>query len=358
MAGAGRAELDPDDPGSVDVVAQALMLALELATFTASFTGGTAIDRLARQRKSTDGEEKAPLEALRRASFRLLRILSPACEGLVQLEDLATGATVSILDRDIPATLVGLALAARLCPRPDGIFVTVGPLTPLDDTALEVAMAFVRSGKGLTNPQRCAAALYRHVVRHGAPQIPGLNAFPEPEAQSTLFDSEGSELDVLAHAWAKDSSDIEPGPKSPNAARSLTSVQCLFDALVSSIAARRAGKARLADAYSRLASIQMETLQRRATAGFGGEAAPLAFLASAPDRAIAQNRLPGEVRALFDRLRRLVLATVGMGTRSGDADLARVIQRIHSGDARQDGGSGLYRAGGAGLGGQGRRAPR
>jgi len=326
----GRAERDPDDPRSVDVVAQALMLALELATFAPSFSGDTAIDRLARQRKSTDGEEKAALEALKQASFRLLRIRSPAREGLVQLEDLATGATLSILDRDIPATLVGLALAARLCPLPGGIFVSVGPLTPLDDSALEVAMAFVRSGKGLTNPQRCAAAVYRYVVRHGAPQIPGLNAFPEPEAQSSLFDAEASELDVLAHAWAKDSSDVEPGPENLNAARSLTSVQCLFEALASSISARRAGETRLADAYSRLASIQMETLQRRATAGFGGEAAPLDFLGSALDRAIAQNRFPAEVRALFDRLRRLVLATAGMATRSGDEDLARVIQRIQA----------------------------
>jgi hypothetical protein len=326
----GRADLDPDDPGSVDAVAQALMLALELATFTPSFSGSTAIDRLARQRKSTDGDEKAALDALKRAGFRLLRIRSPACEGLVRLEDLATGATLSILDRDIPATLVGLALAARLCPLPGGIFVTVGPLTPLDDTALEVAMAFVRSGKGLTNPQRCAAAVYRYVVRHGAPQIPGLNMFPEPEAEPSLFDAEASELDRLAHAWANGSSDVEPDPESLNAARSLTSPQCLLDALASSISARHAGKTRLADAYSRLASTQIETLHRRATAGFGGEAVPLDLVASALDHAIAHNRLPNEVRALFDRLKRLVLATAGMGARSGDEDLARVIQRIQA----------------------------
>jgi hypothetical protein len=326
----GRVDLEPDGPGSVDVAAQALMLALDLATFAPSFSGGTAIDRLARQRKSTDGEEKAALEALQRASFRLLRIRSSARQGLVQLEDLATGAALSLLDRDIPATLEGLDVAARLCPLPGGIFVTVGPLTPLDDTALEVAMAFVRSGKGLTNPQRCAAAVYRHVVRHGAPQIPGLNAFPEPEAETSLFDGEASELDRLAHAWAQGSGDIEPGPESVNAARNLSSARCLLDALVSSISARHAGKNRLADAYSRLASIQIETLQRRATAGFRGDTAPLDLVASALDHAIAHNRLPGEVRALFDRLRRVVLATAGMGARSGDEDLARVIQRIQA----------------------------
>jgi hypothetical protein len=128
----GRCDLHPDDSGSVDVVAQSLVFALELATFTPSLCGGAAIGRLARQRKSTDGEEKAALDAAS-SQLRLLRIRSPARDGLVQLEDLATGATLSFLDRDIPATLAGLALAARLCPLPDGIFVTVGPLTPLDD---------------------------------------------------------------------------------------------------------------------------------------------------------------------------------------------------------------------------------
>src|ERR1700730_18522455 len=38
-----RANLDPDDPHSADTIAQALMLALELATFTPSPSGSTAV---------------------------------------------------------------------------------------------------------------------------------------------------------------------------------------------------------------------------------------------------------------------------------------------------------------------------
>ena len=45
----GRANLDPDDPNSGDVIAEALMFALELATFTPSLSGSTAVDRLVRQ---------------------------------------------------------------------------------------------------------------------------------------------------------------------------------------------------------------------------------------------------------------------------------------------------------------------
>ena len=325
-----RANLDPHDPQSADSVAQALMLALELATFAPSLSGSTAVDRLVRQRKPSNGEERAALEALQRASFRLLRIRSLEHDGVLLVEDLATGKTLSILDRDIPVAATGIALAARLCPLPGGIFGTVGPLTPLDDAALDVAMGFVRPGKGLANPQRCAVAVYRHVVRHGAPQILGLNHFPETEDDPSHFESEDTELNSLAHAWAKLSSDAEPPSGSVNAARSLTSADCLVDALVSSIAARRGGKSRLADAYSRLASIQMETMQRRAAVGFGADAAPLDRVSAAIERGIAGKRLSSEVRALFDHLRRLLLVTADAGARNGDDDLARVVQRIQA----------------------------
>ena len=325
-----RANLGPNDPHSADTVAQALMLALELATFAPSLSGSTAVGRLVRQRKPSNGEERAALEALQQASFRLLRIRSFDRDGVLLVEDVATGKTLSILDRDIPIAATGIALAARLCPLPGGIFGTVGPLTPLDDAALDVAMGFVRPSKGLANPQRCAAAVYRHVVRHGAPQILGLNSFPETEDDPSVFESEDTELDSLAHAWAKLSSDAEPPSGSVNAARSLTSADCLIDALVSSIAARRGGKSRLADAYSRLASIQMETMQRRAAVGFGADAAPLDRVSAAIERGIVGKRLSKEVRALFDHLRRLLLVTAGAGAKSGDEDLARVVQRIQA----------------------------
>ena len=326
----GRATLDPDDPNSDDVLAEALMFALELATFTPSLSGATAVDRLIRQHKSVGRDELAALEALKQASFRLLRIKSLGRDGLVLVEDLATGKALSMLARDIPMIATGMALAARPCPLPSGLFISLGPLTPLDEAALEVALRFVRPGKGLNNPQRCAAAVYRHVVRHGAPRIPGLNIFPELEDAASVFDPEDSELDLLAHAWASKSSGVEPDSGGMNAARSLTSLQSLIEALASSVKARRDGRIRLADAYSRLASIQMETMQRRAAAGFRGDDAPLDRVAEAIDRAIVETMLTIEVRNLFNDLRQLLLATAGARAKAGDEDLARVIQRIQA----------------------------
>ena len=325
----GRASLDPDDPKSDDVLAEALMLALELATFTPSLSGSTAVDRWVRQHKAAGRDELAALEALKQARFRLLRIKSLDRQGLALVEDLATGQALSMLDRGIPAIATGLAVAVRLCPLPGGVFISLGPLTPLDDAALDVALGFVRPGKGLTNPQRCAAAVYRHVVRHGAPRIPGVNSFPELEDASPM-DPQERELDLLAHAWATLPSGVAPTPDGMTAARSLTSLQSLIDALASSVEVRREGRIRLAEAYCRLASIQMETMQRRAGAGLQGDGAPLDRAAQAIDRAVAEKMLPREARDLFNELRRLLLATIGARAKAGDEDLTRVIQRIQA----------------------------
>jgi hypothetical protein len=129
-----RANLDPDDPRSSNTVAQALMLALELATFAPSLSGSTAIDRLVRQREPSNGEERAALEALQHASFRLLRIRSFDRDGVLLVEDLATGKALSLLDRDLPVAVTGIALAARLCPLPGRIFGVVQKWPVLGNT--------------------------------------------------------------------------------------------------------------------------------------------------------------------------------------------------------------------------------
>jgi hypothetical protein len=327
----GRRNLDPDEPGSELLIAQALLYALELVTFTPSFSGNTAIDRFARQHKSIGTDDVAALEALKRASFRVLRIKSIGDDGWVQVEDLASGTILSVLDRDIPVGAIGVAVAVRLCPLPSGRFVSAGLLTPLDETALEVALGFARPGKGLANPQRCAAAVYRHIVRNGVLRVPGLNYWPELEEGNTDVDPEDSELDLLAQAWAALSNGVEPDfAELTHAARLLTSLQNLILALVGSLEARRDGRGRLADAFARLASIQMETMQRRSIAGSRGYETPLDQIAEAIDHGVARNLLTPDVRRLYDDLVRLLLANTGGRAKVGDEDLARVVQRIQA----------------------------
>ncbi|HYZ30688.1 MAG TPA: DUF2786 domain-containing protein [Crenalkalicoccus sp.] len=326
-----RGGAQEDERSGLDVVTDAVRLASDLALFTPSPSGSTAIDRLLRNCTKPTPEEAAAAEALRRARFRLLRVEAQESEGNFQLRDLASGETLRVLDDAMPSDCVGLAMVARLAPMGDGRYVFAGLATPLDDTGLEVAQGFIRPGShGLSNAQRCAEAVYRHVVRHGGPEIPGLNRPPGdgPDADGFPIGPEDSDLDALAHAWAELDPGAEPPPDQVQLARGLASAEALVDALVSSAMARDWGRDRLAEAYGQVALLQMETLQLREAAGMS--AARLDAAAAAIDRAVAVGELPSRVRALFDTLRLRLMATSPGSRQAHDAELDRLVQRIQA----------------------------
>jgi hypothetical protein len=326
-----RSDLPEDDPRGLLVMADALGLASDLALFTPSPSGATAVDRLLRNRPELSGEEAAAAEALRRAQFRLLRVEAQEGEGRFRLRDLASDETLQVLDDSMPPDCAGLSLAVRLAPLGSGQHVFAGPATPLDDVGLEVAQGFLRpGGRGLSNALRCAEAVYRHTVRHSGPQIPGLNRPPEGYLGEDTFPigPEDGELDALAHSWAELDSGAEPSPEQVQLARSLAGPDALVDVLIASAMARDWNRDRLADAYARIALLQMETLQLRETAGvFAGR---LDAAAAALDRAIADGELPSSVRTLFDTLRLKVKVAPSAGKGSQDADLDRLVQRIQA----------------------------
>ena len=240
-----------------------------------------------------------------------------------------------MFDADIPDAAMGAELAARLAPLPDGSFVTLGPLTPLDAEALAEGLSFVRPGRGMSNPRRCAGAVYRHVMRHGGLRIEGLNVFPEDliEELACLPRRRNTTNSIASPTpSAATKKGEEPSAELIGAARRLTSfaTSCRRWRETSSPANSR--RADLAEAFSRIAFIMMETFDRRAAAGTGDKEQSLEFIASALDRAVAEKRLPAETRALFEDLRRRLVAShrAGADKRAGDAELARVLQRIQA----------------------------
>ena len=84
----------------------------------------------------------------------------------------------------------------------------------------------------------------------------------------------------------------------------------------------------MAEAYARVATVQMETLQRRATSGFGERTPSLDTVAAEIERLIAREELPPLVRSLFDDLRRRV--RVAPAGSHDDAKLVSLIQRIQA----------------------------
>ncbi|MCQ4190983.1 DUF2786 domain-containing protein [Methylocystis suflitae] len=331
-----KRNLDPDAPSSAVLVMEAFALAGYLALFTPTLLGAAPIERFIRQRRAdADDRGRAALDALAPASFYLLRLKSRASPQSLVAEDLRTGETLNVFDEDIPIGAMGADVAAWLAPLADGVFVALGPLTPLDAAALAEGLSFVRPGKGVGNPRRCAAAVYRHVMRHGGLHIEGLNLFPEDlfeELASLAEEEEYDDLDRLAYAVAATKKGEEPSAETIGEARRLASAPHLIQAMTRSVISRQDGRSDLAEAFSRISFIMMETLDRRAAAGSGDEDQSLEFIAAVIDRAVKEKRLPGETRSLFEELRRRLLASrrAGADKGAGDAELARVLQRIQA----------------------------
>ena len=143
-------------------------MATIVAAFTPTAGGTTAINRLARRRPSDTQPATTAQAVLGRTQFRLLQIVRIENAGTARLRDLASGETVRVDD----------------------------------EAGVEVAMGFVRPGRsGLINPLRCADAVYRHMLRHGTPRVPGLNE-PSPGEYDELAEA-GDGLDQLALQWAE-----------------------------------------------------------------------------------------------------------------------------------------------------------
>ena len=157
---------------------------------------------------------------------------------------------------------MGADIAVWLAPLPGGSFVTLGPLTPLDAAALGEGLSFVRPGKGMGNPRRCAAAVYRHVMRHGGLRIEGLNIFPEDLLEELARFAEGEEcdgLDRLAGAVAATKKGEDPSAEIIGEARRLASPPHLIQAMARNVISRQHGRADLAEAFSRISFMMMET---------------------------------------------------------------------------------------------------
>jgi hypothetical protein len=311
-------------------IGEAMALALDVTLFTPAASGTTAIDRFARQHRPRDGDERAALAALQRASFRILRVEAPDPLGGLRLLDLATGDRLRLLNADFPPGCEGLAIAARVAPISNDAVVTIGPVTPLDDAALEVARARMRAdGKGLTNPNRCAEAVYRHVVRFGAPEVPGLNCPPEGEIWGFPFSPEDGPVHALAFVLADQAAvGIEPSSTELQQARELVREPDVLDALTGCVVARE-DDAGLAAAYERVLTIQMETIEHRAATGLTFGFVSLDGLADRIRQAVRDGEAPPEIETLFAQVRGRVRAS-GRSARSADADLDKVLARIQA----------------------------
>jgi hypothetical protein len=332
-----KADLDLDNPKHMARFMEALVFSGYLAVFTPSLTGAAPIVRFIRDRRSgADSDTALALDALARADFRLLRIDSVCAPDRCRATDLANGEEVTLRE-EIPEEAVGCDVALWLTTTPKGEIVALGVIAPLDGAALAEVMKFVRPGQGLRNPHRCAAALYRHVVRHDTLRIEGLNVFSEEMSDFPDEDEEEwDELQKLAVAVTAQEIAEACGESITGeilqAARAMTNVVNLTEALSRSVVYRAGGKGNFAEAFSWIGFVMLETLDRRHASGFGGATQSIEAIAGVIERAIAEGEAPEGVAPLFQELRVKLMATQRGKTkgRPQDDELARVLQRIQA----------------------------
>lgn len=332
----GRGQIDPDDARNEALLDEALALSTDLALFFPSASGTTAIDRLLRRRRPAEGEQEA-FAALGKVRFHLLEMQTEEAPGILELKDVLSGQSLRLID-DSFTLLAGQSIAVRLAPLPGSeAFVRFGAVIPLDDTAFALAMDFVRKNKDgrqrLTNPFRCVEALARDVVQRWHQRI----ELKEPHhAQQKTFSfsrpsdfpygPEDSEVCAFAFAWS--AQEGEPSPEEVAEARTLTHIDHLIDAVSMACLAQECKLPKLAEAFSRLATLQMETQLRRVGAGVGDRGWTLDDVAVQINAQVVRGDFPPKVRNFFDMLRRQV--KVAPAGKPADADLDRLIQRIQA----------------------------
>ena len=178
----------------------------------------------------------------------------------------------------------------------------------------------------MSNPQRCAEAVYRHVVRDGGLEVPGLNRPLEDQQDddASPFGTEYSDLADIAHRWAM----LDPSAALPartvQHVRDLTSLDTVLAALAASVSGPRNRRDRLARAYARIAAIQIETIRLREANGMSGLS--LATVSSALGLAIATQAMPAAASALLEEL--LHPGRPAASDSAADVDLERLVQRI------------------------------
>ena len=268
---------------------------------------------------------------MRQATFRLLEVTKENGGGLLAATDLVSNERLAIFDPESPMTRGG-RWARRTCLY-QGVHVTVGPMTPLDDDMLAVAAPFMNGGGGLKKPLRCAEALYEHFIRHGDP-LNGVDLdllAGEDDDDGFPFDASDGPLHALAAEWAEASQLPEPDASVLQLIRAEFYESPVLEVHRASYHAHHERKARLAAAYDRILSLQLETVHRRASVGIRASFETLDILTAKLREGQATGEIPADAIAHFEEMcRRAKLAGTAKSNKGNREELDKILSRIQA----------------------------
>lgn len=307
----------------------ALGYAIDVLLFTPSLSGHTAIDRTIRSGKIDDAEMEAA-NLLGQATFHLFEITEDRGDGLLAATDLVSNERLVIFDPQSPMSCGG-RWAQRTCLY-QGVHVTVGPATPLDDELLAVAAPFMNKGWGLKRSLRCAEALYKHFIRHGDP-LRGLAPalFDDDEDDAFPFDVTDGPLHALAAEWAHDDQLPEPTADVLELIRAESYESPVLEVHRARYHAHHGGGARLTAAYDRILLLQLETIHRRSNIGIRTSFETLDSLISTLREGVAGGEVPADAIAHFEEMcRRAKLSGTARTNKGNREELDKVLSRIQA----------------------------
>ena len=309
-------------------MADALDYAVDLALFTPSLSGQTAIDRARRSGKYKTPDDIEAAGLLASAVFRLIELSEDIGGGLFRARDLASDEALTIFDPKM-SLRDGTRWILRGCLF-EGVVIAVGPVTPLSESMLEAARPFIVPGRGLKNPLRCAETLYRHFLRLGD-SFDGVKAEALKEA-AFPFDAEDGVIHAIAAKWAAQERLPEPTTEETKSLRRKSYPAPVFEALCGLDAAHKLKMPQHAAAYERVLLIQLETIHRRSGLGIRAGHETLDSLAADIGKDIASGDIPHEAAGLFaDLCRKAKLAASSRNTDNANRDeLERVLGRIQA----------------------------
>lgn len=305
--------------------------AVDTLLFARSMNGHTPVDRVIRNGKLDDAEIEAA-NLLRQAAFHLFEITQDRGDGFLAAKDLVSNERLLIFDPQSPMSCGG-RWAQRTCLH-RGVHITVGPVMPLDDELLAVAMPFIEKGWGTNRSSRCAEALYKHFVRHGDP-LRGLDpALFDDEDENDdpfPFDVTDGSLHALAEEWALDDQITEPSADALQLIRGEAYEAPVFEVHRARYYAHHRDKARLAAAYDRILLLQLETIHRRSTAGIRTSFETLDSLIVTLKEGIVSGDVPADAIAHFEEMCRRAKLTGTAKTNKGNReDLDKILTRIQA----------------------------
>ncbi len=306
----------------------ALGYALDLALFTPSLMGQTAVDRLMRSGKLITSAKREAALLLRNSVFRLIQITQGLGKDLYEAVDLASGETLVLFDQTM-GLREGDSWALRTCFY-ENAHLSIGPVTPLDPAMLEIAKPFINHGRSLKNPLRCAEALYRHFIRHGDPMA-GVN----PKAFEEVlfpFDKEDGPIHALAVRWADFDTLPEPSAAEMRLLRGESYLVAVRESLSACCAAHIIKNKGLIAAYERILVVQLETIHRRNSAGIRTSHETLESLAQDVKEAIRDGHIDSSAAPLFEELCRRAKLACGAKTahKTSRDELDKVLARIQA----------------------------